>query len=54
MLAVFTGHHDDPSFSNVRFFFSIPFWLMIINPRVEAEFVEGSKGLGSQNISKPI
>ena len=35
-------------------FFSIPFWLVIINPRVEAEFVEGSRGLGSQNISKPI
>ena len=35
-------------------FFSIPFWLVIINPRVEAEFVEGFRGLGSQNISKPI
>ena len=35
-------------------FFSIPFWLMIINPRVETEFEEGSRGLGSQNISKPI
>lgn len=34
-------------------FFSIPSWLVIINPCAEAELGEGSRGHSSQNISKP-